>query len=133
MFKRIHSNRDPGTTVLSELRKEFAVYISRIRRAGQAIVKAHPRTTFTTMLISLIASGVMCFTIERNHEPVKALPKIDPGFAKMNDAVQLIRRSMLVKRRIDSLTSQKKLSHQDSLILEKDLDTLSQFNKKFKP
>jgi hypothetical protein len=133
MFKRIHSNRDPGKTVLSELRKEFAVYISQIRRVGFAIVKAHPRTTFAIMLVSLISSGVLCFTIERRHEPVKSLPSVPPNFAKINNLPELFRRSFLMKREIDSLSSNKKLSHQDSLTLEDDLDSLSQFNKKFKP
>lgn len=133
MFKRIHSNRDPGTTVYSEIRREFAVYLTKIRRAGQAFIKAHPRTTFVTMLVSLIASGVLCFTIERNHEPPKPSPKFSPGISKLESTLAAIHWTMRIRNEVDSLATKEKLSHQDSLILENDLDSLSQFNKKFKP
>jgi hypothetical protein len=132
MFKKIHSDRDPQDTVYSELKKEFAVYFIKANSAGKRITGRYPNFFFGAMVLLMLASLVLSFTVFRVSEaPVaeKAAPSlINSGFDQILQTGTALKETIQLKRQVDSLAAKKALSLPDSAALEKDLDRLKQIN-----
>jgi hypothetical protein len=136
MFKKIHSDRDPQDTVYSELKKEFAVYFIKANSAGKRITESYPNFLFGAMVLLMVASLVLSFTVFRvTDAPVaekavhKATPSpINSGFDQILLTGAALKETIQLKRQVDSLTAKKELSLPDSVALEKDLDRLKQIN-----
>ena len=130
MFKKIHSDRDPRDTVFTELRREFAPHFGKAKKSLQQVAQSYPRFLFLMMVINISLSAILCFTVFRHKEapPIKIVtPKFDNIIA-MGTA---IRKTIKLKRQVDSLMKKKSLSSADSTILLKDLDSLNHI--KIKP
>ena len=133
MFRKLHSNRDPRDTLLSEINKEFRPYIRKAGTGLKSIINSHPRFLFTMMVINIVLSAVLSFTVLRQHaSPAKVVkPQANPvstGFDQIVRTGEKLKRSIALKRQIDSLTAKKILTSADSLALEKALDTIQKFN-----
>jgi hypothetical protein len=137
MFRKIHSNRDPEDTILTEIRKEFKIYFEKASKKITQILQRKPTTTFAAMIILLAFSAVLCFTICRNKEPAEKINKaskvnaVSDGFSQILSVSAAIKQSLDLKQQIDSLSAKKILSKTDSQTLIDDLDKLHQLNKPF--
>ena len=65
MFRKLHSNRDPRDTLLSEINKEFRPYIRKAGTGLKSIINSHPRFLFTMMVAGIVLSAVLSFTVFR--------------------------------------------------------------------
>jgi len=134
MFRKLHSNRDPRDTLLSEINKEFRPYIRKAGTGLTSIINSHPRFLFMMMVINIVLSAVLSFTVFRHHAPPPKVikPQVNPvstGFDQIMRTGEKLKRSIALKRQIDSLTAKKQLSAADSLALEKALDTIQKLNR----
>ncbi len=138
MFRKIHSNRDPRDTLLTELKKEFHLYFEKASKTITQKLESRPKVSFTVMVVLIILSASLCFTICRNKQPVEKFGKIrkvnavSDGFSQILSASQAIKQGLALKQQIDSLTAKKTLSKKDSEALINDLDKLHQLNKSYK-
>src|SRR5882757_6236406 len=120
MWRRIHSNRDPRDTLFSELRKEFGASFTRISSAGKAALGLYPRLFFGVMLLLLLASAVLSFTLFRH--PAGSVAKIQVhrenpvavGFGQILLTAAKIRETLQLKHLVDSISAKKQLSPADS-------------------
>jgi len=137
MFKKIHSNRDPRDSVLSELKKEFAVYFGKAGNCGRSLVNLYPKFIFGTMIILLLVSTGLSFTLFRKHEPSPAkvpqhtMKPVDDGFNAIWQAGSALKETIRLKREVDSITAKKILTKSDSTALVNDLDRLRLINQPF--
>jgi len=133
MFRKLHSNRDPRDTLLSEINKEFRPYIHKAGKGLTGLVNSHPRFLFTMMVINIVLSVALSFTVFRQHAPPPKVVKpqanpVSTGFDQILRTGEKLKRTIGLKRQIDSLTAKKRLSAADSLALEKALDTIQKLN-----
>jgi hypothetical protein len=134
MFRKLHSNRDPRDTLLNEINKEFRPYIHKAGKGLTGLVNSHPRFLFTMMVINIVLSAVLSFTVFRQHVPPPKVVKpqanpVSTGFDQIMRTGEKLKRTIGLKRQIDSLTAKKQLSAADSLALEKALDTIQKLNR----
>lgn len=131
MFKKIRSDRDPRDTVISELGKEFKPYVDQSSQTLRRLAKNYPRFLFCIMIINIVLSCILCFTVFRHKEPPLPIKPIAPKFDNIISLSSALRKTIRLKQQVDSLSQKKKLSSADSAILIKDLDSLNHF--KLKP
>jgi len=134
MFRKIHSNRDPGDTLVSEIKKEFGTYFGKAGTCFSGCMARYPKFIFGSMVFSIVVSLALAFTVFRRHPPVPkpiqkkpAVVSVSPlndGFSRIMQLSSAIHETMALKKQVDSLIGKKQLSPQDSLILEQDLDRL---------
>jgi hypothetical protein len=134
MFRKIRSNRNPRDTLYSEFKKELNPYLTNIRLSLKAIARKYPRFLFAMMVINIMLSAIVVIAL---HHPVpqKPLPvsPINTGFDKIRAASAALRKTILLKQRVDSITSKKQLTASDSVNLGRLLDSLQEINKTAKP
>ncbi|QXV63671.1 hypothetical protein INP83_11160 [Mucilaginibacter sp. 21P] len=134
MWRKIHSNRDPRNTLYSELRREFGCYFSALSAFISELLNTYPRLVFWLMIVLLLSSASLSFTIFRHPEnkpdpQVKAISPVTEGFSRIMESAAKIRKGLQLKRMVDSLIAKKVLTHQDSITLENALDSLQQIQK----
>lgn len=140
MFKKITSNRDPRDTLWSELQKEFGGYAGMIGSAGRGFVNRNPRFVFAAMILLMLVSVGLSFTVFRHREPPAKIRKaqkpvnspLSSGFGQLLQTGEALRETISLKQQVDSLIAKKQLTAADSAALEKALDKLQQLNKNFK-
>jgi hypothetical protein len=141
MFRKIHSNRHPKDTILSQLKAEFYPYVEKTSGFITQQLKRNPKLIFTAMVLLLVFSAWLSFTLFRNPERAekkKTISKdkmdvIGDGFGQIRTTAAAIGQTIRLKQQIDSLSSKKTLSKRDSNILENDLDQLRRLNQNSKP
>jgi hypothetical protein len=136
MFRKLHSNRNPQDTILSELKREFAGHIAKSSVKIIRMLQRKPFFAFSGMVVLLILSAAISFTIARNK--TEAITKrtrvnaVSDGFRQMLSISRSIRQTLSLRHEIDSLSAKAALTKTDSQTLVKDLDKLQQLNKPFK-
>ena len=133
MFRKLHSNRDPRDTLFSEINKEFRPYIHKAGKGIKGCINSHPRFLFTMMVINIVLSVILSFTVFHHKAPPLKIvkPQANPvsnGFDQIMRTGEKLKQTIALKRQIDSLTAKKTLSSADSLALEKALDTIQHLN-----
>ncbi|MGP2550155.1 hypothetical protein [Mucilaginibacter rubeus] len=136
MLRRIRSNRDPRDTLYSELRREFGTYF----QAGEVAVKrlsvAYPKFLFSCMIVLIILSFLLSFTLFRHssekkvHQPVTR--GVQQGFDRITGIATSIRQALELRRVVDSLSAKKQLTPTDSVLLDSTLDRLSRLKQSLK-
>jgi hypothetical protein len=131
MFRKITSNRDPKDTLASEIKKEFKPYFRSVRAKFQRIAHNYPRFLFAMMVINIILSVVLTTTVLRRHPaPAKKVVVTTPsGFDNILIAGEKLKKTMALKRTIDSLSLIKNLSQRDSVLLDSALDQFQKLNR----
>lgn len=140
MFKKLHSNRDPQVTVYSELKKEFGVYFGKAGNCFKGIIDHNPKFLYAAMVVLLLSSIGLSFTIFRHNDPVakvnpqpsKPVPTINDGFDRILETGAALKQAIALKKMVDSITHKNMLTKQDSTELENALDKLQQINNHFK-
>ena len=139
MFRKIHSNRDPQATVLSEIKNEFKIYFEKSSVAITQKMQKRPKLIFIAMTCCILLSAGLSFTILRNKEPAdkdlksRNVNLVNDGFNQITATANAIRQTIQLKQQIDSLSAKKALSKKDSDNLEYDLDQLRHLNQSSKP
>jgi hypothetical protein len=136
MFKKIHSDRDPRDTVISEIKKEFKPYFSKARHSLKGTAERYPKFLFGMMVINITLSVILCFTVFRHREPPpqKALPvklaaPVSGGLDRIIRAGAALQQTIRLKKQVDSITRKKTLTPADSAALLKDLDSLQRIHR----
>ena len=130
MWKRIHSNRDPRDTLYSEIKKEFRPYFEKAGEGGRNVLARHPRFFFGGMVLALLVSMILAFTLSRHPEPVRRpvakqqVSSVQDGFSQILQTANRIRETLRLKRLVDSITAKKQLSAADSTTLDSALNQL---------
>ena len=134
MFRKIDSNRSPGDTVFSELKKQFGSHFNNAVVTVNVFMKRHPKPVFALMIGCMAFSMVFSFTVFRNKEDIKPGPVIT-GTAPVRDGLgaimrqgSVLRRSMLLKDQIENLITKDSLSHADSLQLSRSIHELQEIS-----
>ena len=137
MFRKIHSNRDPKATLYSEIKREFGPYFQKANVKTFQTIQAYPKPTFWGMLLILLVSAVLSFTIFRKHNASQRKPKVatevkarkpamDDGFERILSTGAALKRTLQLRSKVDAILGKGKLNHLDSLELEDTLDSLGQ-------
>jgi hypothetical protein len=134
MLKKIHSNRNPKDTLYSEIFKEFNAYFTRAGNLIRRFLGSYPRFFFGLMIVLLLASAILSFTIFRHPDktsPVKkkAINPVGDGFDRILRASEQIHQTIVLKRIVDSISGKTVLTSQDSVTLDSALDRLREINK----
>lgn len=137
MFKKIHSNRDPSETLWKALRKEFGHYFARAGRRFGQFCAGRPQFVFGLMVVLLVLSAVLSFTVFRHPAPGSAAlhPKpagqksphphaLDDGFSRILETGAALKQTLELKQEVEVILAKGKLNHADSLRLEGALDSL---------
>ncbi len=142
MFRKITSNRDPGKTLGSELKKEFGVYFERAGRQGRQLMDKYPKQVFTIMVIAILFSGILAFTVMRSPKaPDLKLKPAYPqqavsGIGQIISTAGALQTLWGLKQQMDSLLKKATLTHADSLTLNQALaqmDSLRLLIRKSRP
>ena len=129
MFKKIHSDRDPRDTVISEIKKEFSPYFSKAGQGLEGTAKRYPKFLFWMMVINISLSIVLVATVfRRKDEPAKKpavqLSPVSDGFDQLLAAGHRLKTVIALKKQVDSLVHKKQPNAADSAQLLRDLDSL---------
>jgi hypothetical protein len=138
MFRKIHYDRDPRDTIFTELKREFKPYINKSFMGINSLIVRHPKTVFGFMVVSILLSSALAFTVFRQPPASKPGSKVlrltgpaSTGIDQLLATGEALREMMRLKQRIDSLSQKKQLTSFDSLTLEQALDRFQQLNIKF--
>lgn len=136
MWKRIHSNRDPRDTLLSEIKKEFGTYFNSIANFFKQVLAGNPRFFYWTMVFLMAVSMVLSFTVFRHPEEFRQLAPglketvapVHEGFDQILEATAKIKETLRLKHLVDSITNRRSLTQADSTALDTALSQLQRIN-----
>lgn len=126
MFRKITSNRDPGKTLGSELKREFGVYFERAGKNIRQLIQKYPRQVFGMMVIAILFSGVLAFTVMREQQKAIVKVKLSPqntasGFGQIISTTNALQSLWATQQQVDLLLKKDTLTHTDSLTLNRAL------------
>jgi hypothetical protein len=148
MFRKLHSNRDPRDTLFSEVKKEFGTHFQKAGEGFRAFTGRYPKILFGAMVTLMLVSVGLSLTVFRYRPPavkhvavgtgIKKPPKsslspVTDGFGQILRIGDEIKETIALKKIVDSLTTKKSLTQQDSITLEKALDRLQIIKQQLKP
>lgn len=138
MWKKIRSNRNPGDTLYSEVRKEFSPYFEKAGIGVKEILQKFPKGIFGLMVILMAASLVLTFTVFR-HPEQKTMPvtkiivrPLNDGFDQILRAGAQLKETIRLKKVVDCISAKKRLSASDSIALVQALDSLQKIHPSLK-
>ena len=140
MFRKIRSNRDPGRAVFAELDQQFRPYLTLMRRRMVLVLKAYPRQIFALMVLALLFSVLYSFgvlrapvekevkasTVSVNGKNEKHAPTIGDGLSKISSTGTKLRKTIWIRKQVDSVLAREILDDKDTLFLESKLEELRQ-------
>ncbi|SDF69736.1 hypothetical protein SAMN05216464_1258 [Mucilaginibacter pineti] len=140
MFRKLHSNRDPRDTLFRELKKEFSVYFGKAESGITASLRRYPKQAYGAMVVLMLVSLVLSFTIFRHREPAvsvtpaitsvqpgkptEMLSPVSSGFGQILRTTFTLRQTLELKQQIDTLLTKRSLTAADSTRLATALDRL---------
>lgn len=138
MFRKIRSNSAPDRTVSVELYHEFRPYLVLLRRRLVWLLKAYPRQVFALMVILVIFSVLYSFDLLslNNKKEVKVVVlsngersskpsySINDGLSKISTTGAKLRKTLEIRKQVDSVLNKGRLSRLDSVFLEAKLEEL---------
>lgn len=138
MFRKIHSSNDSNATFGSELKRELGRYFKRPGFYCFHILSKYPLTFFSIMVVSILLSGVLSFTVMRIEKPIP-LPSFPRsaaadanGVSKMLDAYGTLKEAAILQNRIEVLARKHKLNAVDSIEFFQLLKRIDQIRKTMK-
>lgn len=123
MFRKIASNREPGRTLGSELKKEFGVYFERSGIYCQQLMEKYPRQVFAIMIVAMVFSAILAFTVMRSQEAPNLKPEAThsqqavSGIGQIISTAGALQTLWQLREQVDSLLKKENISHTDSLTL----------------
>jgi preprotein translocase subunit YajC len=141
MFKKISSKVDPDATVASEIRKEFENYFDQAANSRNSFFSSYPKQIFIGMVALIVISGIVCFLIltpsQRQKEKMPDFFKgttnvgneVTDGVGQIIDLGTKISDLNTLRKQVEAVLAKPKLSHADTVFLEKAIQQLEQSNK----
>ncbi|WDF77044.1 hypothetical protein PQ469_24480 [Mucilaginibacter sp. KACC 22773] len=119
------------------MQKEFGTYFAIAGNAIKSLTIAYPKFIFGCMVVLMLVSLVLSFTVFRHPEKAAAtvVTKVSPvedGFSQILRTTGNIRETMQLKQLVDSLTAKKQLSGRDSILLDSALSRLAEIHQSLK-
>ena len=145
MFRKIHSNREPGTSVYQEIKKEFGIYFDRGEGYVRKVTTNYPNQVYAVMVFAMVVSIGLSFTYFRNQKgettrlssPALELNRrpapITGQLSQLLETTSLLKETLELKRHINGILSKEELTPTDSMELVKALDRLRIIQKPIKP
>jgi hypothetical protein len=130
MFRKITSNRDPGKTLGSEIKKEFGIYFDHAGKHGRRLMQKYPRQVFMIMVVAILFSGILAFTVMRSPKAPEIMPKpadrqqAVAGIGQIISTASALQTLWGLQKQVDSLLKKKTLSRADSLTLNNGLSQI---------
>ncbi|WP_426329094.1 hypothetical protein [Pedobacter sp. R-06] len=138
MFRKIRSNRAPDRTVPVELYHEFRPYLILLRRRMLRQLKTYPKQVFVLMVILIIFSVLYSFDVMslNDKKKVKAVVfsnreksskptyYINDGLSRISTTGAKLRKTLEIRKQVDSVLDRETLNRADSAFLEAKLEEL---------
>ncbi|MCX2575738.1 hypothetical protein [Pedobacter sandarakinus] len=109
------------TTVFSELRNEFSDLIEHLLASISGFFKKYPKVIFSSMVLLLASSFLLCFTLLRmeSKAPIekKALLKVEGGLSEIGTTLSKLKRTLEIREALKVLLTKETLNSQDSLLM----------------
>ncbi|MGQ7856532.1 hypothetical protein ACUN24_20035 [Pedobacter sp. WC2501] len=138
MFRKIRSNSAPYRTVPVALYHEFRPYLVLLRRRMVRLLKAYPKQVFKLMVTIVAFSLLFSFGLFplQDKKEVKELPfskkekstkqsyAIDDGLSRIGTTGTKLKKTLEIRKQVDSVLDKGALSNADSVFLEAKLEEL---------
>ncbi|WP_443938836.1 hypothetical protein [Pedobacter sp. MW01-1-1] len=142
MFRKIQSNRAPDRTIPTELYHEFRPYLTLARRKTIRFLKAHPKHVFILMILLIVFSVLFSFDglIFKEKKKVTNLQLkatqgnreesevISDGLMRISSAGIKLRKTLKIRKQVDSVLAKTTLNNADTVFLEAKLEELRGLN-----
>nr|WP_199156668.1 hypothetical protein [Pedobacter sp. ASV2] len=122
MYRKTHFK--PRPNLYLELRKEFGAYFSSLHAFWKNISARYPRQIFVVMLVSILLSGVLAFTVLRVKEtgPLPSLSStgadVTQGFGGILESGQALKKVLDLQNQINTVLHKDSLTAADSLLVK---------------
>ncbi|MGY3212430.1 hypothetical protein [Mucilaginibacter sp. HD30] len=135
MWRKIHSNRDPRDTLFSEIKKVVSPRLEGLMEGFTAMTIRYPCSFLLLMIISMMVSAVLSFTLFRSGEKLakarpapKVINPVQDGLSQITRAAEEIQEMMILRHTVDSISAKKQLTPADSLLLDSVLSRLQRIH-----
>lgn len=138
MSRKTTSEPDNQVTLFSELRKEFTVYFTRFSHGGSRFIGRYPRQVFTAMLVCMITSAVLAFSVMRQQkvsvrlETGSAASGVTTGLGQILGTSAALREILELQNRISTILKKDTLDQTDSLVLRQAFQRLESIHQQLK-
>lgn len=139
MSRKIISEQDNQVTLFGELRKEFDKYFTVFLQRRNQILQRYPRQVFTGMLVCLITSIVLAFSVMRQKKVLspsgmgKASTDVSSGLGQILNTGSALKEVLELQSQVHIILTKDSLNATDSLLLKVAFDRLESINKKLNP
>ena len=139
MSRKTISEQDNQVTLFSELRKEFAAYFTLLSQRRNQFLQRYPRQVFTGMLICLVTSVVLAFSVMRQKKVLtpsgmgKAGAKMTSELGQILNTGTALKEILELRSQVEIILKKDSLNLADSLLLKAAFDRLESINKKLNP
>lgn len=138
MYRKIRSN--PVPNLYLELRKEFGSYLDRLVSVLNSVCNKYPRQFFTIMVLSILISGILAFTVLRVPKP-PPLPSLDgstsqtvtSGLGNIIQSGQALKEVLELQNQINTVLHKDSLDAMDSLLLRNAIHRLETIHHNLNP
>lgn len=134
MFRKITSNRTPGTTVWTAFYGEFGKYIDGSIARTKQFLEARPLAVFLAMVVIILVS-VGCFLflpkkpVQKDTTRISIEQPIKDGMGGIVSTVSTLKELLEINSVLDGLLKKDSLDSNDSLVMEKAIDRIQQLEK----
>lgn len=139
MSRKTTSEQDNQVTLLSELKKELAVYITRFSALRNRFLEKYPRQVFAAMLICMITSIVLAFSVMR-HQKIpapsgmgRAGSEVASGMGQILSTGASLKEVLELQGQIGAILKKDSLGQTDSLMLKEAFRRLESIHQKLNP
>lgn len=139
MYRKTIYEQDNQVTLFSELRKEFAANFTLLSQRRNQFLQRYPRQVFTGMLICLVTSVVLAFSVMRQKKVPspsgmgKAGAEMTSGLEEILNTGTALKEILELQSQVEIILKKDSLNHVDSLLLKAAFDRLESINKKLNP
>lgn len=139
MFRKTTSDQDNQVTLISELKKELAVYIARFSLMRNRFLQKYPRQVFAAMLICMVTSVVLAFSVMRQQKiPApsgmgKAGSEVASGMGQILSTGASLKEVLELQSQIGTILKKDSLDQADSLMLKEAFRRLESIHQKLNP
>ena len=139
MSRKTISEQDNQVTLFSELRKEFAAYFTLLSQRRNEFLQRYPRQVFTGMLICLVTSVVLAFSVMRQKKAPtpsgmgKAGVEMNSGLGEILNTGTALKEVLELQSQVEIILKKDSLNQADSLLLKAAFDRLESINSKLNP
>ena len=139
MSRKIISEQDNQVNLFGELRKEFDKYFTDFSQKRNKIFQTYPKPIFTAMLVCLITSIALAFSVMRQKKVPspygveKTGTEVGSGLAQVLNTGSALKEVLELQSQVHVILTKDSLNATDSLLLKAAFERLESINKKLNP